>query len=87
MNQKLLGALRGIGVLLFFTVSTALIGAIPDVLTQLPFIGGLVTPALATAATALAFAYEHKLADQWGYNLPVGAVKVDSAQATALGIN
>lgn len=75
MNQKVLGALRAIGCLVFFAAATAVIGTIPDALTQLPYVGGLVTPALSTAATALALAYEHKLADAWGYNLPAGAVK------------
>lgn len=75
MNQKLLGALRAIGCLVFFAAATAIVGTIPDVLTQLPYIGGFVTPTISAGLTALALAYEHKLADSWGYNLPAGAVK------------
>lgn len=77
MNQKLLGALRGIGVLILFSVITAIIGVIPDALTQLPYIGGLVTPGVSAALVALALAYEHKLADTLGYNLPAGKIAVE----------
>ena len=70
MSPKLLGVLRSIGILLFFTVATALIGAIPDVLTQIPVIGSLITPGIALAVTAFVAAQEHVLAVKWGYNLP-----------------
>lgn len=79
MNQKLLGALRAIGALILFTIASAIIGIIPDILTQIPYIGGLVTPAAATAITMLALAYEHRIADEWGYNLPAGMTKVSTA--------
>lgn len=70
MNQALLGALRAIGCLVFFTVASALIGIIPDVLTHLPLVGGFVTPAISGTLTVAALAYEHKIAVAWGYNLP-----------------
>lgn len=70
MNQATLGALRGIGYLVLFAVLTTLIGLIPDVLTQLPGVGAFVTPAIATAITMAAAAYEHTLAVSVGYNLP-----------------
>jgi hypothetical protein len=73
MNQAVLGALRAIGVLVFFTVATAVVGLIPDVLTQLPYVGAYVTPGISTALTVAALAYEHKLAVAWGYNLPAPA--------------
>lgn len=76
MNQKLLGALRAIGSLILFTVLTALVGTIPDVLTQLPVVGGWITPGISAALTALALAYEHQLADKTGYNLPAGNISV-----------
>lgn len=76
MNQKLLGALRAVGSLVLFSVLTALIGIIPDVLTQLPYVGGLITPGISAALTALALAYEHQLADKEGYNLPAGSIAV-----------
>lgn len=87
MNQKVLGALRAIGALLLFTIASAIIGLIPDILTQIPYIGGLVTPAAATALTALALAYEHRIADEWGYNLPAGQSKVSTARLNRLNIN
>lgn len=75
MNQKLLGALRAVGVLVLFTILTALISIIPDALSQLPLIGGLVTPTMAAALTALAFAGEHELAVKYGYNLPAATTE------------
>lgn len=71
----LLGALRAIGALVFFTVATAFVGIIPDVLTQLPLVGSFVTPAISAGLTALALGYEHKLAVSWGYNLPAGSTQ------------
>lgn len=69
MNQKLLGALRVIGYLVLFTILNALIGIIPDVLTQLPYVGGLIAPTLSVAIVAFAGVWEHNLATQLGYNL------------------
>lgn len=76
MNQATLGALRAVGTLVFFAVATTLISLIPDVLTQLPYIGGFITPTIAAALAALALAGEHNLANSWGYNLPAGSVAV-----------
>jgi hypothetical protein len=73
MNQAVLGALRAIGVLVFFTLATAVIGLIPDVLTQLPYVGAFITPTISGGLTAAALAYEHKLAVAWGYNQPASA--------------
>lgn len=86
MNQKLLGALRGIGIMILFVILSAVIGAIPDVLTQLPYIGTWITPALAGVITTAAAVWEHKLADAWGYNLPAGTVKVAQRDAIAKGV-
>lgn len=69
MNQYLLGALRGVGCLLLFTILTALIGALPDALTQLPYIGQFATPVISGAIVAAAFTWEHGLAVKFGYNL------------------
>lgn len=69
MNQKLLGALRVIGYIVLFAVLSAIINIIPDVLTQLPYVGGLITPTLSLAIVAAAGIWEHNLAAQLGYNL------------------
>lgn len=75
MNQKVLGALRAIGMILLFTIVTAVIGKIPDILTAIPYIGPLVTPTISLALTAYASMKEHQLADNLGYNLPPGTFK------------
>lgn len=62
MNQKLLGALRGVGYpVLFFLISTAV-----GYVTSNGFVDG------ATAGVIVAFAglAEHALAQYLGYNLP-----------------
>lgn len=73
MNQKLLGILRAVGCIFLFAGITGLISAIPDALNvfkDIPLVGALITPAIATTLTAIALGYEHQLADEWGYNLP-----------------
>jgi hypothetical protein len=54
----------------FFAAATVVIGIIPDALTQLPLVGGYVTPAISAAITMAALAGEHQLAVIWGYNTP-----------------
>lgn len=76
MNQKLLGAARGIGALVLFSILTALIGDIAPVLAQIPGVGAFITPSISATLTAVAFAYEHTLANKYGYNLPVGSIAV-----------
>ncbi len=83
MNQKLLGAVRSVGYLVLFAVLTAIIGAIPDALTQLPYIGGYITPAFSLALTSYLAAKEHQYADTVGYNLPAGSTKVSSTMGHA----
>lgn len=69
MNQKLLGAARAIAYIVLFAILGSLIGIIPDVLTQLPYIGGFITPTISLAIVAAAGVWEHSLAAQLGYNL------------------
>ena len=76
MNQSVLGALRSIGYLLLFAIIGAVIHVIPDALTQLPYVGGLVTPTITLAITAYLGILENRLANSWGYNLPPGSIAV-----------
>lgn len=80
MNQSVLGALRSVGYLILFAIIGAIISVIPDALTQLPYIGGLITPAISLGLTAYLAALEHKLATAWGYNLPTGTVAVPKSR-------
>jgi prepilin signal peptidase PulO-like enzyme (type II secretory pathway) len=75
MNPTTLGALRGIGYLILFAIISTLIGLIPDVLTQLPYVGGLVTPVISAAIVAFAAGWEHNFAAQVGYSLPAGSTR------------
>lgn len=68
MNQPLLGILRAIGYPAIFAALAAISMAIPG-------IQGLPAWLPAGILTISIGAFEHWLADELGYNLPVGSVK------------
>lgn len=77
MNQKVLGAARSVGYIFLFAIIGAVINAIPDTLTALPYVGQYVTPAISLALTAYLAMLEHQFADKVGYNLPAGTIKIN----------